>query len=169
MEFLLLNLPIGLDFMEILWHLLNFAILLIGIRFLLYKPIKKFISKREEEYKDIEESNNNLQKQAQEMKDKYEALLVEEKSQVAKIAKETADSMNENVKKIIKSAREEAKLIIEKAQSEIKDEKDKILPTLKQDSSELAILIAKKILNREITVSDMDNLIDECLDNWGNQ
>ena len=43
---ILAEMPLGLNPLEVLLHLLNFAILLIAIRFLLYKPIK-FIAKHE--------------------------------------------------------------------------------------------------------------------------
>jgi len=40
------NLPLGIDGMKILLHLMNFLILMIGVTLLVYKPVKKFIEKK---------------------------------------------------------------------------------------------------------------------------
>ena len=41
--------PLNIDWQQILLHLLNFAILAFGLYFLLYKPVKAFREKREEQ------------------------------------------------------------------------------------------------------------------------
>ena len=41
-----MNLPLNIDFQQILLHLLNFVILAGGLYLLLYKPVNKFIKKR---------------------------------------------------------------------------------------------------------------------------
>lgn len=166
MNYLLLELPIGLDLMEVLWHLLNFALLLIGIRFLLYVPVKKFIAKREKEYSDIEEQNRTLKRQAMEEKKKYEALVIESQSQIVKIAEETSIITRDNSGEILEQARVEAKAIIQNAQNEARLEVNKVMPELQDKSSELAITIAEKILERKINDKDTDKLIDECLTTW---
>ena len=40
------NLPLNIDLQQIFLHLLNFTILLAGLYFLLYEPVKKFMNKR---------------------------------------------------------------------------------------------------------------------------
>ena len=38
--------PLNIDFLQILLHLLNFVILAGGLTFLLYKPVVKFLESR---------------------------------------------------------------------------------------------------------------------------
>lgn len=166
---LLVELPIGLDLGNILWHLLNFVILLVGIRFLLYKPIKNFISKREKEYKDIQENNRMLKEQSKAEKLKYEELVNDAESQIAKIAEETAEITKKNAAVILEQARAEAKAIVEQAKAEAEQQLQKVMPEIKERSSELAIAISEKILSRKITEKDMDKLIDDCISNWSNK
>ena len=45
-----MNLPLNIDFQQILLHLFNFAILGFGLYILLYKPVKDFLEKRQEHY-----------------------------------------------------------------------------------------------------------------------
>lgn len=47
--------PLNIDLVQILLHLLNFVILFAIMYFLLYNPIKKFTDKRIEYYKKLDE------------------------------------------------------------------------------------------------------------------
>ena len=42
-----MNIPLNIDWQQILLHVLNFVILFGGLYFLLYKPVKNFMAKRE--------------------------------------------------------------------------------------------------------------------------
>ena len=96
--------PLGLDFVEILLHMFNFALLLIGIRFLLYKPIKKFMAKREEEYKKAEEDKKKAEVEAQIKKKEAQLLMDEAKQKAVKISEEAAAAVEAHKKEIIESA-----------------------------------------------------------------
>ena len=41
-----MNVPLNIDWQQILLHLMNFAILAGGLYLLLYKPVKQFMAKR---------------------------------------------------------------------------------------------------------------------------
>ena len=49
-----MDIPLNINWQQILLHLFNFAILFAGLYFLLYKPVKKFMEKREKYYKGID-------------------------------------------------------------------------------------------------------------------
>lgn len=166
MAILYAELPIGLDPIEVLLHLLNFAILLIGFRYLLYKPIKKFIDEREKSFSEREEKNKTLADQVEADKVKYQELIAQAESEVARIAEETAVKSKESASDILKKAQEEAKAILKKAQDEMEQEKAKIMPELREKSTELALLIAEKVLNRAVEEKDMDLMIDDCIKGW---
>ena len=46
--------PLNIDPQQILLHWMNLAILIGGLYFLLYKPVKQFMEKREAHYKDLD-------------------------------------------------------------------------------------------------------------------
>ena len=60
-----MNIPLNIDWQQILLHLFNFAILFAILYFLLYKPVKDFMAKREEYYKNMD---------AEEYRDKIKVL-----------------------------------------------------------------------------------------------
>ena len=53
-----MNIPLNIDWQQILLHLLNFAILAGGLYFLLYKPVKDFMDKRTAYYKEMDDQAN---------------------------------------------------------------------------------------------------------------
>ena len=44
--------PLNIDFMQILLHMLNFVILAGGLTLLLFKPVKKFMAERKKYFED---------------------------------------------------------------------------------------------------------------------
>ena len=47
-----MNIPLNIDWQQILLHLLNFVILSGGLYLLLYKPVKAFMEKRQQYYQE---------------------------------------------------------------------------------------------------------------------
>ena len=47
-----MNIPLNIDWQQILLHLLNFVILAGGLYLLLYKPVKTFMEKRQQYYQE---------------------------------------------------------------------------------------------------------------------
>ena len=49
-----MNIPLNIDWQQILLHFFNFSILVGGLYLLLFKPVKRFMEKREKHYADME-------------------------------------------------------------------------------------------------------------------
>ena len=64
--------PLNIDWQQILLHLLNFLILAVGLYFILYKPVKKFMKKREDDYAAREEKTAEALKDAESSRAEYE-------------------------------------------------------------------------------------------------
>ena len=65
-----MNIPLNIDWQQILLHLLNFVILAGGLYLLLYKPVKTFMEKRQQYYQEQDAKAAKLLSDAQkELKD----------------------------------------------------------------------------------------------------
>ena len=164
--FLSSQLPLGLDFIEILIHMFNFFILITGLSLLIYKPVKNFMAKREEEYRIIAETSQNNEQDALDLKEKYEDLLNKAKHEAVLISEQAEIAAKEQKQEIIDTAKAQASKIIEKAQKEMLEEKEKFKKELVYTVSELSLEIAKKILEREIKQEDNDVIINSVIDSW---
>lgn len=160
------SLPLGFDGIELLIHLFNFIILLVGIRLLLYKPIKKFMAKRQTEYFNAEENKNRAIAQAENKKAEAERIINQARQKAVQIAEEASVSSDIQTREIISNAKENAKEIIEKANEEIKHEQIKAKEQLLYSVSELAVDIASRILEREVKEEDNDTVIKTLIEEW---
>lgn len=143
---------LGINFQQILLHVFNFAILLLVLNELLYKPIVKFIDDRENYYKSMDkEKNENLEKSKellnqrnQELKDIY--------IEANKIKEEAIKESQIQAKQEIDQAKEEGKKLLEKARVQSLVEKDILIRNTKKDLREVAIEAAAKLslLNNDV-------------------
>ena len=64
-----MNIPLNIDWQQILLHLFNFSILVGGLYLLLFKPVKRFMEKREKHYADMEAAAVAREKDTEALKD----------------------------------------------------------------------------------------------------
>lgn len=140
-----MNIPLNIDWQQILLHLLNFTILFGILYFLLYKPVKDFMDKRTEYYKKQEKDIADRQKQAEESKEEYEKRLTEVQDEInsrkAKAAEEAAAAGQE----VLRQAGEEAQELINKARIDGEREKEKILSGAKDEIAQMIETAAAKL------------------------
>lgn len=143
---------LGIDFQQILLHIFNFALLLIVLNELLYKPIVKFIDDRDAHYKSIDkEKNENLEK-SKDLLTQRKLELEDLHKQANKIKEEVIKEAQIQAKQEINQAKEEGKKIIEKARAQSIVEKEILIRNAKKDLREVAIEAAAKlsILNDDV-------------------
>ena len=76
------NLPLNIDLQQIFLHLLNFTILLAGLYFLLYEPVKKFMNKRTAYYEDLDRQAKEKMEEARRVRRSYEERLMEAEEEI---------------------------------------------------------------------------------------
>ncbi len=160
---------LGLGWEKILLYLANFAVLFVGLTFLLYKPIKKFMAKRTQEIAEEVAAGDKIKAEAEEIRKQGEetARLAEEeaKKKIFETEQEKENALAEK-ENIISSAKAEAEKIVSDAKKSAKEEKRRVVLDAKNDVAGLALDIAKEILSREIVEKDNEKLIDDCIKEW---
>ena len=82
-----MNIPLNIDWQQILLHVLNFVILFGGLYFLLYKPVKNFMAKREAYYKDMDKAAAEKLAAAENEQQKYSGLIGKAQDEAAELKK----------------------------------------------------------------------------------
>ena len=87
------NIPLNIDWQQILLHFFNFSILVGGLYLLLFKPVKSFMAKREKHYADMEsaaqereKSTADLEAAMRQREAEFDAALEEKRAAAAKEA-----------------------------------------------------------------------------------
>lgn len=160
---------LGLGWEKMLLYLANFAILFVGLTFLLFKPVKKFMAKRQEEIKNEYDAVENSKKEAEELKVKYEKeanlAIAEAKAKAERVQKDAEATLLRG-NEIVEEAKKEADRIIREADSQAKEEKNQMLKEARDEVIDMAVGIAENILGREISKEDNEKIIGECMDEW---
>ena len=88
-----MNIPLNIDWQQILLHFFNFSILVGGLYLLLFKPVKSFMAKREKHYADMEsaaqereKSTADLEAAMRQREAEFDAALEEKRAAAAKEA-----------------------------------------------------------------------------------
>ena len=114
-----MNIPLNIDWQQILLHLFNFSILVGGLYLLLFKPVKNFMDKRAKHYQDMETAAAEREKATAEMEAAMQqrqaaldAELDEKRAAAAReaeaYAQQQRDAAREQADKIVAAARENA-------------------------------------------------------------
>lgn len=152
---------------DILLHIANTLILFVAIRFLLYKPMRKFLDARAQ--KVAGELDSAAQKEA-------EASLALEnaneeyrkaQAQAAGAMAEGAQRAQQSGEQILEAARQQADEIILKAKEEAERTKAAAQADIQAQALTMAVEIAEKMIGRELAEKDNETLAREFLTKVG--
>ncbi len=153
--------PLNIDFVQVLIHMLNFVILFGGLTLLLFKPITKFLNERKEYYENLEAETAQKVAEADRAKEEYERRLSAIKTDMAHLAQEQEQEMAATANAYLEKAQGKANQIIAEAEKTAKEHKAHILDSAQSDFSELVLEAAKKLIADTSTPERDRELYDE--------
>ncbi len=141
-----MNLPLNIDWQQILLHLGNFALLSLGLYLLLYKPVKSFMDKRAEAIEKQAEEAKSKFNEAQALKLEYEKRLEDADKEAQDIKSKASEQAQSAADAKLKDAEKQKEKIISDAKAAAQRQKEKVLEESKQEIIELAAQMAEKVL-----------------------
>ena len=137
------------------------------IKRFLFKPVNEMLEKRRQRADAEIREAETAKEEANAIKAEYEQNMLEAKDKASDIlstAQKTAQLQSET---ILKEASQQAAVIREKAEADIEQERQKAVNELKDEIGGIAMEIAGKVIEREISEKDHEKLIDEFIQNVG--
>ena len=156
-----MQIPLNIDWQQILLHLFNFAILTAGLYFLLYKPVKKFMADRVEHYRQMDEAAQEKMAKANELEASYQARLSDVDEELRQKRSQSARKAQQSADEQIQLARQQAEKILSEAQESAQRERKKVLAEAQEEIAELAAAAAEKLMQNSL---DLDSECDRFLD-----
>lgn len=142
-------------------QLISFLILVIGMIFLVYKPVKKYLTKRREildnEVKETEENKNKALNNVL----TSEKEIASSKQKAKTIINNAEISASKKHDEIIENAKIEAKDIIKDANIAADKIKEDAKLELKNQIVDTALNASKKVLEREVSEKDNEKIIED--------
>ena len=154
---------LGFNLPALIAQLINFVLLLIIFRLLLYKPLLNVLDQRKKRIQEgidaSDEAKRRLSETEQESAKEMDRARQEGLALIAQ-AQQAANRLREEE---AQRARGEAEQLIERARGEIALERDAAIAELRREFAGLAVTAAERVIKKEIDAGTHRRLIDEVL------
>ena len=152
--------PLNIDWQQILLHLLNFVILAGGLYFLLYKPVKAFMAKREAHYAEREADVRKMEADAKAMKAQLEENLIRADEEIQRQRERVHEELTAEKQRQMDEAREQARGIIATASQTAEMRTKKAVEDARDEIRSMAIGMVEKMV-LESGGDALDQFLDE--------
>ena len=148
-------------------QIINLFIQVYLIKKFLFKPINEILEKRrnlaDKEIKEAREAKD----EADSLKVQYEDSLTNAHAEAARIVSDAQKEAQQKADTLVHEAEAEAQSIKARAAADIEQEKKKAINEAKDEIGSLAMEIAGKVVEKEISESDHKKLIDDFITKVG--
>lgn len=158
---------LGITLIEFVYYLINFILLIWILGHFLYKPFLNTLETRRRTIKEAFDSAEATNKRADEKLAKYEKQIANVEEEGREIIREASEQAKAKAAGIIDDANEQASEIVRKARIEMEREKESALADMRDQISDLALMMAEKIMEREIEVNGQEEILDQVMEEVG--
>lgn len=151
------------------YTLVLFALLLFLLSKFAWGPLKNIMDERQA---GITADLDNAKRQNEEAKryaEENKALLAKTQQEVSIIMEDAKKQAKTQQEEIIHEANTRANKIVSDAQVEIENEKQRAIADINDRVAELSVLIAQKVINKEINAQDQKQLVREFIEEAGDK
>lgn len=148
--------------MLILTWVTFFALLVILHKFA-WKPILEALQKREKEIRDTLDNADKAKAQLAQIEIEKQKILNEAKGQAAQIIEQSRKTAKDLAADVEAKSRKQSQDLIASAHAEIAGEKQRLLKDLRQESAQVAISLAGKIIQENMDNDKNRRLVEEAV------
>lgn len=152
---------------EYAFQIINTIVLFLILKHLLFKPVMAIIESREADIRDNIAKGERFKKEGISLKEEYESKLSTATQQGQEIVKQATLRAEQKEAEIVSNAKEEANNIRQKASKDVEQERQKVMNEIKNDISDIALLAASKVIEKDIDKSKHKELIDNFIKEVG--
>lgn len=137
--------PLNIDLQQVFLHLLNVAILFAALYFILYKPVRRFMEARREEYEERESRTQEELRAAEQSRADYEEKLANAQEEISKMREMARAETRAEREKRLTAAQAEADRIVATAQNTAHTERERILADAQKEIAQIVTDATEKI------------------------
>lgn len=144
------NIPLNIDWQQILLHLFNFVILAGGLYVLLYKPVKDFMEKRTQYYRDMDEEAERKLNAAKRMEEEYGQKMAQAEARISEERIEAAQRAEDAAELRLRDAGVQADKILADARKNAQEERQRMMNAAEKEIAALAALAAQRLVQESM-------------------
>jgi F-type H+-transporting ATPase subunit b len=152
---------------DIFFQLIVFIVLLALLKKFAWGPLMGIMKQREEHVANEITAAENSRQEAHKLLEEQRSLLKEARSEAQNLIESAKKQGDIQRDEIIATARTEAERIKEAAKLEIEQQKERAVAAIREQVASLSVLIASKVIEKELNAADQDKLINEYIQEAG--
>lgn len=160
---------LGIEPKLLIAQLINFAIIVVVLQKLLYKPILDMLSKRKREITEGVAITERMRVEEEKFKEKQEKAFAKAREDALEIIESAKKQAKEVEKELVADAHTQASMIITRAKSEATAVEKAAQTSLRKEAVGLALTMAKRLLSSVMTAKEQHAFIAKRmkdLDTW---
>lgn len=154
-------------FGNIFFQLIMFLILLFLLKKFAWGPLMGIMKQREDHIANEINSAENSRLEANKLLDEQRSLLKEARQEAQNLLESARKQGDIQRDEIVAAARVESERIKEAAKVEIEQQKEKAVAAIREQVASLSVLIASKVIEKELSAQDQDQLINDYIKEAG--
>ncbi len=145
------------------WTILTFLLLVFILAKFAWKPLLKMLQDREDMVRSSLEDAEKAKSELERLNEESEAIMAKARSEAQSILADGKVAAEKVKDDIIAKSKEQANKIREDAGNQIQVEKDKAISEIKKEVVNLTLLVAEKLIQKNLSDADNKSLIEESL------
>ena len=153
--------PLNLDLQQILLHWMNLVILVGGLYFILFKPVKAFMEKREAYFREKDEQAEAKLADARRIQAEYQAKLDAADEEIRQARIKAQQASQQAVEEQLARAKAQAQQLMVHARTEAEHDREQILRSSQRELRKLAAEAARKLAMEQDPFNQFLDLAEE--------
>ena len=152
---------------NIVWTIVNILVLFLLLKHFLFKPITEMMESRTAEIENNLKDAEDQKQKASELTAQYEEKLQGAHAEAAQIVSEARQRGQREYDAILKTAGQDAQKEQERARADMEREREEMLRGVQENVTELVLLTASKLSQKELDEGSDRKLVDSFLSEAG--
>ena len=148
---------------NIVWTIVNILVLFLLLKHFLFKPITEMMESRTAEIENNLKDAEDQKQKASELTAQYEEKLQGAHAEAAQIVSEAKQRGQKEYDAILKSAAQDAQKEQERSRADLEREREEMLRGVQENVTELVLLTASKLSQKELDQESDRKLVDAFL------
>lgn len=153
-----------INIVDLLLYAVNVVILFFVVRHFVHKPVSNYLDARKKKVTDELNEAARVSREAKARAAEYKKLIQNSNVEVESLLAKGKSSAKKQKAEIIAGAKLEAQEILARAVAESENERRLACESARTDITEMAVQIAERILQREVSPEDNKKVIDDFFD-----
>ena len=152
-----------INFSTLFWTIINFLILLVALKFILFKPLLASLRQRSQGIHDSLSQAQEARRQLELLRADQAKQLEGVKAEAQAVRASVAKAAEEDRARVVAEAHDEATKVMTRAQAQIQQDTESAIVAIRGEMASIAIAAASKVIGRNLSGDDQERLVDDFL------